>query len=73
MKRIKLIKRRNEKGLSQSKVANMAKISRTYYTSIELGYKNPSLFVAKRIANALEVDVDIFFDDDVSFRNTGTE
>lgn len=73
IKRTRLIKQRRNKGLSQSKVANMAQISRTYYTSIELGYKNPSLPVAKRIANVLETDIDIFFNDDVSFRNTGTE
>lgn len=65
-RRTLLQKRRLLLGLSQQELADIADISRTYYTNIEIGRKNPSLLVAKRIAEALQTKMDIFFTCDVT-------
>lgn len=64
--RTELVKRRNKLGLTHNEVAVKSRISRAYYTNIEAGRKNPSMAVAKSIADALRTKVDrIFFEDDV--------
>ncbi|SMO54315.1 helix-turn-helix transcriptional regulator [Melghirimyces algeriensis] len=68
-KRFNLERRRKKIGFSHQEIADLAKISRAYYTNIETGRKNPSLEVAKRIADALHSDMDIFFQRSVSFRD----
>lgn len=69
MKNIMLAKRREELNLTHEEVAVLAKISRPYYTNIEAGRKTPSMKVAKRIADVLRTNVDIFFNAEVPIRN----
>lgn len=61
MKREWLINIRGDK--TQKAVAMDADVARSYYTQIELGTRNPSVSVAKRIASALRFDWAIFFAD----------
>ncbi|RKO67142.1 helix-turn-helix transcriptional regulator [Desulfofundulus salinus] len=49
---------------THQQVANMAGISRSYYTEIESGLKNPSVTTAKKIAMVLGFDWTLFFKDD---------
>lgn len=64
--RTELVNRRKKLGLTHNEVAVMSRISRAYYTNIEAGRKNPSMAVAKNIADSLKTKVDrIFFDHDV--------
>lgn len=66
MQRTKLMKRRTVLGLTHEEVAKKSNISRSYYTNIEAGRKDPSLKVMKRIADVLYSKVDdIFFNDEV--------
>lgn len=52
---------RQEKNMSQEELADLAGCSRTSITSIESGRQVPSVFLAFRIADALDVDIyDIF-------------
>jgi len=53
------------KGLTQKDVAYKAKIARTTYASIEQGERNASVPTAKAIAEILDFDWTIFFDDQV--------
>jgi len=46
---------RQQKGLTQEKLAFEAKIDLTYMGGIERGKRNPSLLVMARIADALSV------------------
>lgn len=69
MQRTKLTKRRLQLQLTHGQVADLADISRAYYTNIEAGRKTPSMDVAKRIADVLKVNVDIFFNIEVPKRN----
>lgn len=48
-------KQRIKLGLSQEKFAEKAKIHRTYVSSIELGKVDPSITVANKVAQALDV------------------
>ncbi len=48
---------REEKGLTQEALAFMAGFSRSYYTELELGKRNPSLLNIKKLADALNVPV----------------
>ena len=56
--------KRNNKGLTQSVVAKMAGIDVTMVSKIELGERNPSVEVAKKIAAALDFDWVRFYQDD---------
>lgn len=51
--RIKQI--RNEKGLSQEKLALKAELDRTYLAGVEQGKRNPSLKSLEKIVDALEI------------------
>jgi transcriptional regulator with XRE-family HTH domain len=42
---------------SQETVADGAEVSRYYYSSIELGERNPTLLVLARIAQALDTEL----------------
>lgn len=53
---------REELNLTQEEVAKMAKIQRAYYTMIEKGKRNPSVIVAKQIADILGFEWTIFFE-----------
>jgi len=55
---------RESKSMGLNKTAGIAKISGSYLSNIEKGIKdNPSIEVLKRIANALNVQVEEFFKD----------
>ncbi|AQP59501.1 helix-turn-helix transcriptional regulator [Listeria monocytogenes] len=60
--RIWLQEIRNKKNISQRDIANKVGISRVTYTSYELGSRNPSVDVAKRIADELGFNWTLFFD-----------
>lgn len=60
-KRKLLITARKSKGLTQKQVAEIAGISRTAYTNIELGTAMPSVKTAISIAKALDFDWTSFF------------
>jgi len=52
---------RKEKGLSQEKFAFECNLDRTYITSIELGKRNVSIVNIEKIAEALNISVEEFF------------
>ena len=56
-----LEKFRLEKELSHKDVAKKAGISRVFYTQIENGNRTPSIGVAKRLSEALNLSLDDFF------------
>ncbi len=47
---------RQAKGISQEELALTAGFSRSYYTEIETGKRNPSLLNLVKIMNVLEID-----------------
>lgn len=53
---------RLEKGLTQKDVAEKCNVERAYYTMIETGVRNPSVNVAKAIANIMGFDWTFFFE-----------
>ncbi len=60
--RNKLVRKRKEAGYTQYTFADRLNISRTHYSQIESGAKNPSLKLAIKIKNALSYQGDdIFF------------
>ena len=46
---------RNDKGLSQETLADLASIHRTYVSQIERGLKYPTIYVLIQISKALQV------------------
>lgn len=46
--------------LTQKVIAEELKITRTYYSNIENGHKNPSLSLAIKISNFLNFDLENF-------------
>lgn len=56
-----LVDVREKQNLTQGKVAKLAGIERSYYTKIENG-ATPSVKVAKRIAQVLEIDWTRFYE-----------
>lgn len=65
--RVNLKERRNAKNLTQEEIAKLVGISRTTYTNIERGLKNPSFKVAQKIKRVLRTtDDNIFFNSDVA-------
>jgi len=57
--RLWLIKYRGD--LTQQQVANKAAISRSYYSELESGNKNPGVETAKKLSGVLRFDWTIFF------------
>jgi putative transcriptional regulator len=53
---------REKAGLTHEEVATLAGIKRQYYSMIENGSRNPSVSVAKKIAEALGFEWTLFFD-----------
>lgn len=47
--------------ISQQEVADRSGINRSFYTQIETGMRNPSVFTAKKIADVLGLDWTNFF------------
>jgi putative transcriptional regulator len=63
MKRKRLKELRKQHSLSVKDIANMAGISISHYYKIEEGIRNPTLMVAKKIAEILGKNMDeIFFE-----------
>ena len=54
---------RNNKNLSQEKLANIADIDRTYLPDIEKGNRKISIQILNKITNALEIRLSDFFKD----------
>ena len=52
---------RNEKGLSQEKLAEKCNLHRTYIGSVERAEKNLTIKSLVKIANALEIDIEMLF------------
>jgi len=52
---------RNEKGISQEKLAELAGVHRTYISDVERGARNVSLVNIVRIAEGLKVEVSKLF------------
>ena len=48
---------RNERGLSQDRLAEKANLDRTYISGIERGIRNPGIKTVVQIARALDVRV----------------
>lgn len=59
--RKKLKEIRKSKSLTQSQVAKMVGIKRSTFTNIELGHKNPSFEVARKIKESLNYQGDDIF------------
>lgn len=53
---------RQERGLTQERLAVDAEIDLTYVGGIERGRRNPSLLVIAKIASALEVPLAVLFE-----------
>ena len=58
-KRIKEL--RNKLGISQEELADIAKLDRTYITSVECGKRNISIINIEKITTALGVSLSEFF------------
>lgn len=54
---------RELRDMTQKQVADRSKISRAYYTNIELGHKRPTPEIAMRIADALGFEWTRFYSD----------
>ena len=59
--RSKLIKLRNEKGLTQEQMARLLKMKRATYANYETGYRNPNLNTIIEIKKILGVTDDKIF------------
>lgn len=68
MERKWLKEARIQKKFTHDQIANKACISRSFYTHIENGNKNPSVDVAKRLGQILSVDWTIFFTNECSLK-----
>jgi transcriptional regulator with XRE-family HTH domain len=53
---------RKKRGLSQEDLADKARLHPTYVSGIETGYRNPTVKIIGRIAEALGVDPAALFD-----------
>lgn len=58
-KRVKEL--RNELGISQEELADLAGLDRTYITSVECGRRNISIINIEKLAKALNVTIKDFF------------
>lgn len=58
-KRVKEL--RNELGISQEELADLAGLDRTYITSVECGRRNISIINIEKLAKALKVSLAEFF------------
>lgn len=62
MIRIWLKELRERKGLNQQQLAENVGVSREYITMIESGQRNPSVNLAKKIADFFNIEWTLFFD-----------
>lgn len=61
-----LVKARKELNLTQAEVAKFAGISRSAYSNIETGNRDPSVYVAKKIGKCLGFDWTLFYENEHS-------
>ncbi|MEH7277609.1 helix-turn-helix transcriptional regulator [Bacillus toyonensis] len=61
--RVWLIEKRKKINKTQKDIAHRAQISRSMYAMIENGERNPSVYVAKKIALVLSFEWTVFFDE----------
>lgn len=54
---------RNERNISQEKLAEITGLDRTYISGLERGLRNPSYLVLQRIAKELNIKEVCFFED----------
>ncbi|OLN23872.1 transcriptional regulator [Domibacillus antri] len=73
MQRFWLKKLREDADKTHDDVAKEAAISRSFYTNIELGIKNPSVEVAKKIASVLIFEWTLFFANECSLKEQNTK
>lgn len=57
---------RKSKGLTQADIAKQANIRQQAYSMIEKGERNPSVSVAKKIAEVLNFDWTRFYEDETN-------
>ena len=50
-------RRRTQMGLSQERLADLAKVERAYVSALERGRRNPTLLTQQRIAAALAISL----------------
>ncbi|WP_420794768.1 helix-turn-helix domain-containing protein [Desulforamulus reducens] len=62
---------REKKGLSQVQLAHMVGVTNSLICKIETGQTSGSIHTLKKIANKLDVSVNIFFEDDSSVKVAG--
>jgi len=60
---IKLKQLREERNLSQERLANISNIDRTYIPDIEKGKRNVSLVIIEKLSVALNISPKTFFDE----------
>ena len=58
-----LITKRKERGLSGRHVAELCGLHPGSYCNIEKGYREPSVAIAKKIANVLDLEWTLFFEE----------
>lgn len=58
-----LVDTREAQELTQLQIADIVSISRAHYANIENGLRRPSYEVAKKIADILDFDWTLFFED----------
>ena len=63
----KVAEMRKMQHLSQEELADRCNIHRTYIGSIERGEKSPTLNTVEKIANGLNVDISIIFDNETKY------
>ncbi len=66
--RTKMREIRNQLGYTDKQAADLAGISRSYYTLVETGMRTPSLPMALRIKKALGYHSDDLFDNEPAFK-----
>jgi XRE family transcriptional regulator, master regulator for biofilm formation len=65
-----IYKNRKQKGLTLSELAQRAKISKSYLSNIERNLnRNPSIQVVSRIADVLDIEIDILLKPENSPKN----
>ena len=63
----KVAEMRKMQHLSQEELADRCNIHRTYIGSIERGEKSPTLNTVEKIANGLNVDISIIFENETKY------
>lgn len=66
----KIYEKRKQKGLTLSELAGQAKISKSYLSNIERSLnRNPSIQVVRRIADVLNMELEVLLSAENSYKN----